>query len=78
MEGKELREYQDMSVTHKNMVDALINLGFVYDSFKSGYIKPSWGLIKVQDYSRWSDLLAMAFIMGEKNKASKIKSELGL
>ena len=78
MKVEELRAYQDSSVMHKNMIDALINLGFEYDLFKDGYQKPGWGLIRVKDYSRWSDLLAVAFHRGEKNKAQKIKSELGL
>lgn len=67
MEEQELFQYRQMSVFQKNIVDALVNIGFTY-KYGTTYELVGWGDIKVSDFNRLSDLLKKVYEQGKDQK----------
>jgi hypothetical protein len=77
MEAEELEQYQKLTKFQKDVVDALINLGFKHKYF-SIYELSGWGEIKVDKFSRWSDVLKKVHEQGKEQKMFAIQRELGI
>ena len=67
MEKYELKEYQRLSKFQKEVVDALINLGFTY-KYLYTYEHNAWGEVKVYKFKRWSDVLIHVHQLGKDQK----------
>ncbi|WP_028890857.1 hypothetical protein [Tenacibaculum sp. 47A_GOM-205m] len=77
MTKEELSNYQKLTVFQKNIVDSLKNLGFEHRYF-STYELDGWGKIKVDKYSRWSDVLKDVFQKGKDAQRFEIQRALGI
>lgn len=77
MENTELEQYQKLTKFQKDLVDALINLGFKHKYF-SIYELEGWGEIKVDKFSRWSDALKFVHEQGKEQKQFEIQRVLGI
>ena len=77
MEKEELEQYQKLTKLQKDVVDALINLGFKYKHF-STYELVGWGDIKVDEFSRLSDVLKYVHEQGKDQKRFEIQRALGI
>ena len=77
MTEQELKMYRELTVFQKNIVDALLNLGFTY-RYNSTYTLVGWGDIKVEQFSRLSDLLKFVHEQGKDQKRFEIQRALGL
>jgi hypothetical protein len=77
MEEKELEQYQKLTKFQKDVVDALINLGFKHKYF-STYELHGWGEIKVASFSRWSDVIRHVHEQGKDQKRFEIQRVLGI
>lgn len=67
MEANELEQYQKLTKFQKELVDALINLGFKHKYF-STYELLNWGEINVSKFHRWSDVLKFVHQQGKDQK----------
>lgn len=77
MEQEELYHYQKLTRFQKGVADALINLGFKHKYF-SAYELPNWGVIHVNEYSRWSDVLRKVHEQGKDEKRFEFQRVLGI
>ncbi len=77
MEAEELEQYQKLTKFQKDVVDALINLGFKHKYF-STYELPSWGDIRVDKFSRLSDVLKYVHEQGKDQKRFEFQRVLGI
>jgi hypothetical protein len=77
MSEDELKMYQSLTVLQKDMVDALLNLGFTH-KYNSTYELSGWGEIKVSKYSRWSALLKKVHEQGKDQKRFEFQRVLGV
>lgn len=77
MEEEELEQYRKLTKFQKDVVDALINLGFKYKYF-STYELLGWGEIKVNHFSRWSDVLKCVHEQGKDQKRFEFQRVLGI
>jgi hypothetical protein len=77
MQGDELEQYQKLSKFRKDVVDALINLGFKHKYF-STYELHDWGDVNVSKFSRWSDVLKYVHEQGKDQKRFEIQRALGI
>ena len=77
MSEDELKMYQSLTKLQKDMVDALLNLGFKH-KYNSTYELFGWGEIKVGKYSRWSDLLKKVHEQGKDQKRFEFQRVLGV
>ena len=77
MENKELEQYQKLTKFQKDVVDALINLGFTY-KYHHTYELTGWGYIQVNKFSRWSDVLQKVHDQGKDQKRFEMQRVLGI
>ena len=77
MKDDELKYYQKLSKFQKEVVDALLNLGFKHEYF-SVYNLDGWGKIDVDDFNRWSDLLRYVHKQGKDQKRFEFQRVLGI
>jgi len=77
MEAKELEQYQKLTKFQKDVVDALINLGFKHKYF-STYELLGWGDVRVDKFSRWSDVLKHVHEQGKDQKRFEFQRVLGI
>lgn len=77
MEKEELEQYQKLTKFQKDVVDTLINLGFKHKYF-STYSLIGWGDIKVEKFSRWSDVLKCVHEQGKDQKRFEFQRVLGI
>ena len=77
MDKTELEQYQKLTKYQKDLVDALINLGFKYKYF-STYELIGWGEIKVDKFNRWSDVLKHVHEQGKDQKRFEFMKVLGI
>lgn len=77
MEQTELEQYQKLTKFQKDVVDALINLGFKHKYF-STYELGGWGSVQVDKFSRWSDVLKYVHEQGKDQKRFEMQRVLGL
>lgn len=77
MEEKELEQYQKLTKFQKDVVDALINLGFKHKYF-STYQLYGWGDINVGRFSNWSDVLKYVHEQGKDQKRFEFQRVLGI
>jgi hypothetical protein len=77
MTDLEVKNYQELSVTQKNMVDALKLIGLKYQYF-STYELEGWGKVNVAKCTRWSDLLQKVHQEGRTNEMYRIRKALGI
>ena len=77
MEKEELEQYQKLTKFQKDVADALINLGFKHKYF-SIYELPDWGDIRVDRFSRWSDVLKKVHEQGKDQKRFEFQRVLGI
>lgn len=77
MEQTEIEQYQKLTKFQKDVVDALKNLGFEHKYF-STYEKLDWGIIKVDKFSRWSDVLKYVHEQGKDQKRFEFQRVLGI
>jgi hypothetical protein len=74
---KELEQYQKLTKFQKDVVNALVNLGFKHKYF-STYELAGWGDIKVDKFSRWSDVLKYVHEQGKDQKRFEFQRVLGI
>jgi hypothetical protein len=74
---QELIQYQKLTKFQKDVVDALINLGFKHKYF-STYELIGWGDIQVDKFSRWSDVLKKVHEQGKDQKRFEFQRVLGI
>jgi hypothetical protein len=77
MEAEELKNYQKLTKFQKEVIDALLNLGFKY-KYNSTYELIGWGDIQVERFSRWSDVLKEVHEQGKNQKRYEIQRALGI
>jgi hypothetical protein len=77
MDPYELEQYRKLTKFQKEVVDALINLGFKHKYF-STYELQGWGEIKVDKFTRWSEVLKHVLELGKDQKRFEICRALGL
>jgi len=77
MEPNELDQYRKLTKFQKDVVDALINLGFKHKYF-SVYELHGWGEIKVERFTRWSDVLKYVHEQGKDQKRYELQRVLGI
>lgn len=77
MGTKELENYQKLTKFQKDVADALINLGFKHKYF-STYELQGWGDIKVDKFSRLSDVLKKVHEQGKDQKRFEFQRVLGV
>ena len=77
MEQQELEQYQKLTKFQKDVVDALINLGFKHKYFSTNELL-GWGGLKVDKFSRWSDVLRYFHEQGKDQKRFEMQRVLGL
>jgi len=73
----ELEQYQKLTKFQKELVDALVNLGFKHKYFHK-YELIGWGEIKVDNFSQWSDVIKYTFEQGKIQKQFEVQSILGI
>jgi hypothetical protein len=76
-DSQELIQYQKLTKFQKDVVDALINLGFKHKYF-STYELLGWGDIQVDRFSRWSDVLKKVHEQGKDQKKFEFQRALGI
>ena len=74
---EEIEQYQKLTKFQKDIVDALKDLGFEHKYF-STYELVGWGSIKVDKFSRWSDVLKYVHEQGKDQKRFEMCRVLGL
>lgn len=74
---EEIKQYQKLTKFQKGVADALINLGFKHKYF-STYELLGWGDIKVDKFSRWSDVLKYVHEQGKDQKRFEFQRVLGI
>lgn len=77
MEKEELEQYQKLTKFQKDVVDALIVLGFKHKYF-STYELIGWGDIRVEDFKFWSDVLKYVHEQGKDQKRFEFQRVLGI
>jgi hypothetical protein len=77
MNEDELALYQKLTIFQKNLVDALINLGFKHKYF-STYELIGWSDINVSNFHRWSDVIKHIHEAGKNQKINEIQRVMGI
>ena len=77
MKKETTEEYQKLTKFQKEVVDALENLGFEHKCFSTWELL-GWGSIKVNKFSRWSDVLKYVHEQGKDQKRFEMCRVLGL
>jgi hypothetical protein len=77
MKTETTEEYQKLTPFQKDVVDALINLGFEHKYFSIWELK-GWGSVNVSKFSRWSDVLKYVHEQGKDQKRFEFQRVLGI
>jgi len=77
MKKEELYQYQNLTKFHRDVIDALLNLGFRHKYF-STYELIGWGEVKVDEFSRLSDVLTHVHQQGKDEMRFEFQRLLGL
>lgn len=77
MKGKQLRYYQESTKLQKDIIDALINMGFKYKYFDT-YEKTGFSKINVSKISKLEDLISLIHEDGKNQKRFEIQKVIGL
>ena len=77
MKQEELEQYQKLTKFQKDVVDALIDLGFKHKYF-STYGLGGWGDIRVNRFNSWSDVLRYVHEQGKDQKRFEFLNLLGI
>ena len=77
METKRLEQYQKLTRFQKDLISALIELGFKYKYFTT-YELIGWGDIDVDNFKRWPDVLKYVHQQGKDQKRFEFQRVLGL
>ena len=78
METRELEEYQKLNKFQKDIVDALIDLGFTHNNYTNTYSLERWGAINVARFQSLSHLLQVMYMNGKDEKMREFREVLGL
>jgi len=77
MEKYELEQDQKLTKFQKEVVDALVNLGFKHKYFWT-YELIGWGDIEVNSFNSWSDVLKAIHEDGKDQKRFEIQRVIGI
>lgn len=77
MKTNELEQYQKLTKFQKDVVDALIILGFKH-KYSSIYESIKYGEIQVDHFYLWSEVLNYVFEQGKHIKCREMQKVIGL
>lgn len=77
MKEKELEKYQKLTKFQKEVVDALIKIGFTY-KYQSIWEMSKFGEIDVSKFNCWSDVLKKVHKLGKDEKRYEMLFALGI
>ena len=73
----ELEDYQKLNKFEKEIVDALMALGFTH-KYLNTWTLIGWGDVRVCQFSRWSDVLKHVHEQGKDQKRFEFQRVLGI
>lgn len=77
MKENELKNYQKLTKFQKEVVDALLNIGFTY-KYQQTWEMYGFGEINVSKFNCWGDLLKKVHQLGKDEKRYEFLYTLGL